>query len=1332
MTRSRNNAGLGMVSSCCVVAILLLAAVPAVAQDWFVATNGNDGNVGTSWGSPFLTISNAVANASAGQVIVVSNGFYQTAATIVVTNDVDIIGFSGDPKLTIVRGPGGGNFRLFDLSDAGITISGLTLTNGWLSTQGWQGSAAYMTAGTITNCLITGCQANRGSTIYMTGGLVTHCDFISNQDAGNSGGTGGIRMSNGALVRYCTFTLCRPGSNDNGAMCLYMTGNSTAENCIFTNNLRYSSVKQANTITMQAGDTVRNCLSANNPGRGIRMTGGTVENFTTCNNTVYGGQGNGIYMTAGKVLNSIAYYNGAALYAQLASDIYMTGGLVSNTCAGVLLAGGGNTAEPPLFADPDNYDFTLLPGSPCIDTGMELASITNDLIGNARPVDGDGDSNPYTDMGCYEAPAANSGVLRCGFTASIHETVGAVTVVFTPYVAGTDTNITYAGWDFGDGNSSNRTDLSTVSNAYSPGLYTVSLTVSNVSTDTAVSVITNDIRIAPVGTYVSTVGSHTAPYDDWSRAATNIQAAMDSLLMTGAEVRVVMVTNGTYDVSTQLDVFKSLRIESVNGPLVTFVRGTGGVRLFNMADPQAVVSGFTITNGTIGAHGAGVYMVGGTLTNCVVTGCIPNRGSSVYCSGGLITRSIIRGNTENGNSGGVGGVYLTAGALMEWCTLTDNRPGSNPGSTSAVWLNGNSTLQYCTIVSNRVYQPSQVKYTVRMAANDVVRNCLIADNPAARGVHMTGGTVENCTITKNTVGGDSGNGINATAGLVRNTIIWDNGGDNSANLNNAGATVEFCDVNPSEPGNGNKNVDPAFQSPGTGNYELDPASPCIDVGTNVAWMSTAVDLVGTNRIIMGTVDMGTYEAPDPASGPLTCNFDAPTTVGFTNLQVVFTSVVVGGNTNIDYYWWDFGDAQSQEGATKEVVTNTYTAAGYYDVTLTVSNSTSDVTNRVKTSYIYVPPTTAYVATNGAGTAPYETWAKAATNIQDAISIARVIGGTYTTIMMTNGVYPTVGLTEISKGITIRSVNGASNTIIARVGASTKAMWIHHADAVLDGITVSNGVSAGQGDPGGLTLQGGSVLNCIFTKNNGNRACAVYIASGLVSNSVIRDSRDNGNSGNTGGVKIDGGRIIDCTIIGNDGGSAGGSVGGIRISGGEVWNCTIVSNVFGSSGETAGGVYIDGGVMRNCLIVGNDNVGLRVAGGSVENVTIARNAGVGVNMSAGVMTNSIIYFNNNGGVDTTGAVSNYVHSCSPGLSSGTGNITDDPVFLEPGEGYGLTSSNWNFRLKAVVSPCVEGGTNLAWMASAYTLDGELRILNKIVDIGAYENFRDPGGTVFMFR
>ena len=68
---------------------------------------------------------------------------------------------------------------------------------------------------------------------------------------------------------------------------------------------------------------------------------------------------------------------------------------------------------------------------------------------------------------------------------------------------------------------------------------------------------------------------------------------------------------------------------------------------------------------------------------------------------------------------------------------------------------------------------------------------------------------------------------------------------------------------------GNIDAVPAFAD---ADFRLGPTSPCVNIGTNKAWMMAETDLDGAARIGGGTVDLGAYEAGTngAASGSLRC------------------------------------------------------------------------------------------------------------------------------------------------------------------------------------------------------------------------------------------------------------------------------------------------------------------------------------------------------------------------------------------------------------------------------------------------------------------------------
>jgi len=179
---------------------------------------------------------------------------------------------------------------------------------------------------------------------------------------------------------------------------------------------------------------------------------------------------------------------------------------------------------------------------------------------------------------------------------------------------------------------------------------------------------------------------------------------------------------------------------------------------------------------------------------------------------------------------------------------------------------------------------------------------------------------------------------------------------------------------------------------------------------------------------------------------------------------------------------------------------------------------------------------------------------------------------------------------------------------------------------------------------------------------------------------------NGNVGGGGAIKASGGTIRNCEFSGNRV-SVGGHGGAIYLVGGSpvVESCTIVSNALTATGYDGGGIY----------------------------------------RASGAVTNTIAYFNAVSGVhsNVAGTLANFVHCCAPELSSGAGNITADPAFTD------LALADYRPRF---TSPCINAGTNQLWMINAMDLAGQPRLLDRIVDIGAYEMPAAAKGTVFTVR
>ena len=216
------------------------------------------------------------------------------------------------------------------------------------------------------------------------------------------------------------------------------------------------------------------------------------------------------------------------------------------------------------------------------------------------------------------------------------------------------------------------------------------------------------------------------------------------------------------------------------------------------------------------------------------------------------------------------------------------------------------------------------------------------------------------------------------------------------------------------------------------------------------------------------------------------------------------------------------------------------------------------------------------------------------------------------------------------------------------------------------------------------------------------------------------------------TSIDGGASTRCVYLSHSNavlqgftikrGNTTQSGGGVFIQyNGSVWNCVIQSNTATATGW-GGGLAVDsGGNAYNCLIQGNTafcggGVACFYDGGVIHNCTIVDNhassSAGGVRLHhGGNLYNSVIYFNaapTNQNVETFDVGSSFFccDTTPMPVPSGPGNITDDPAFVQ---GYRVATG----------SPCVDSGINEGWMVGATDLDGNARIANGTVDMGAYE-------------
>ena len=891
------------------------AVYGGIGDIYYVSHNGTHVYPYESWGTAATNIQAAVNAASdrlsVGATVLVTNGMYYLSSRIVVTNSVNVKSVNG-AAVTHINGNGADG--CFLISD-GTTIDGFTITNGYtLNYATWEsdGAGVYCDGGgIIKNCTIIGNEAMGagGGVRCYYGGTVMNCSIVGN-DARKFGG--GVNCNYGGSVSNCIImgnTSLDFTDGKGGGIYCWDAGDVSL--CTISGN---SAGDVGGGIYIR-NTTVNNCaIFGNSAGKGggvYSYTLGLVNNCTISGNeaTYMGG---GIYCNAGIVHNSIAYFNnspdGANYYNGSSSIEY------EYCCLTPDPGGTGNITVDPEFVDKNSANYRLSSSSPCINAGTNIYAVGSiDLDGLPRITDGTVDMGAYEYIGnqpginilTVESQNPNSGVQIGAIPEDNYGNTDGITSFIRIYSNDVMVNLTapisiggndFSHWMLDGNNEGSNTDLALtmISNRTAKAVYTSGGTP------------TGDIY------YVSLSGAHTYPYTNWSTAANDIQSAVDAAAAETGAGAMVLVTNGTYILSSRIIVTNSLNVRSVSGAAVTHVNGnrTNGCFLISSG---TTIDGFTITNGYATGtgweeDGGGVYCdEGGGVQNCVITGnesdddgggIFCNRGGTIVnCSvlenaagsdgggvgvyyDGVVSNCIIKGNTatKSSNADG-GGIECYNGGTVSHCTISDNIANDDGGG---IW-NNSGTVNLCTISANRADDGGGIW------CNDpcVVSLCTISGNSAVNrggGIYNQNTTINNCVVVSNSAdyGGGvmcqtesrlnnctiSGNEATTQGGgvycyencSVHNSIVYFNSSPEGPDYYSliTGNEYEYCCLTPDPGGTGNITTDPKFVDKNSDNYRLSSSSPCINQGNN-SYAAGNYDLNGLPRIIDGTVDMGAYE-----------------------------------------------------------------------------------------------------------------------------------------------------------------------------------------------------------------------------------------------------------------------------------------------------------------------------------------------------------------------------------------------------------------------------------------------------------------------------------------
>jgi len=302
-----------------------------------------------------------------------------------------------------------------------ITVwDGFTIQNGYNSNEG--GGVKLFTYSKISNCVITNNTGRNGGGLWADRATIFNCKIINNSTTPYQGN---YECGGGVYIFSSTMINCNISDNYADFGGGFWTRYSTFVNCNFSNNSSSTNVYfgGAGAGYVWASSTFINCLVNDNTTTG-HCGGVYVHNwidgptdFINCH--IVNNSGDGIYMQYSSAHTNIA---NCIIWG---NDIQISGSN-SRTISYSAIQGGASgtnnidlspensgidtTSNYVTFTDPINEDYSLLPQSVCVDTGLDsIVTTFTDILGNMRIWDGNNDSTFTVDIGAFEygAPASS-------------------------------------------------------------------------------------------------------------------------------------------------------------------------------------------------------------------------------------------------------------------------------------------------------------------------------------------------------------------------------------------------------------------------------------------------------------------------------------------------------------------------------------------------------------------------------------------------------------------------------------------------------------------------------------------------------------------------------------------------------------------------------------------------------------------------------------------------------------------------------------------------------------------------------------------------------------
>jgi len=211
-----------------------------------------------------------------------------------INKGISVLGFSSNRDDVIVNGQG--STYCFSLSDANALLAHVTVTNGKTTITDRPGGV-YMYVGTMSNCVVTGCEAPYGGGVLFDskGTVVTSTISYNNSTStvGNEGG-GGVAFRNTSGRLLDSHIIGNTSSNDGGGVHTFLSYTNFVSNCVIMNNYALGNGGGIRGVGIIIDTIIRSNRANGTGGGGIVVKSGghlTIRNSTIAGNFATNGLG---------------------------------------------------------------------------------------------------------------------------------------------------------------------------------------------------------------------------------------------------------------------------------------------------------------------------------------------------------------------------------------------------------------------------------------------------------------------------------------------------------------------------------------------------------------------------------------------------------------------------------------------------------------------------------------------------------------------------------------------------------------------------------------------------------------------------------------------------------------------------------------------------------------------------------------------------------------------------------------------------------------------------------------------------------------------------------